>query len=286
MKPHHLVLLFLGLSTLEACTQRDAKGRTATEFQQQVDIARGLFNESCKKAGVSIKRTISNVDGLFLIRLRPTDYSPYRQDADDPYGYDFDWGAKVEIHPYIGTFLTWSDAKGHPVYSIDERISTPQAPGYRFVEAIDPKDSKRYRYVGRYEEPWQYNKAYLKGHVRFVVDKFPAPEAPPRYGITFEDITTPYERQHWIAGSSLKVIDMSNGEVIAERIGYMIDLAQGATPGGRQPWTFAMTREGWSCPQVKSPQGRKLAERALFLRQHDGSQPKIGGPEAPPLMTR
>jgi hypothetical protein len=35
-------------------------------------------------------------------------------------------------------------------------------PGYRYVDVIDEKDAKRYRYTGRWEEPWQYDKSYLK----------------------------------------------------------------------------------------------------------------------------
>lgn len=120
--------------------------------------------------------------------------------------------------------------------------------GYRYVDAIDPKDGKRYRYTGRIEEPWQTDKHYLKGYTRFVLDKFPAPNPPPRYGVTYDDISTREERDYWIAGSSLKVIDLKNNEVIAERIGYMMDRGQGNTSGGRAPWLWAAN---YACPAFR-----------------------------------
>ena len=55
----------------------------------------------------------------------------------------------------------------------------------------------------------------------------------------FDDISTHEDRQHWIAGSSLKVIDLETDDVIAERIGYMVDRAQGSRAGNRSPWLFA-----------------------------------------------
>ena len=102
----------------------------------------------------------------------------------------------------------------------------------------------------------------------FVIDKVPATGLAPRYGITYDDISTPEERQHWIAGSSLKVIDLQTNEVIAERIGYMVDFAQGATPGGRQPWTFARKNKGWSCPElrIQSYGARRFVEKVLLIR--------------------
>jgi hypothetical protein len=43
----------------------------------------------------------------------------------------------------------------------------------------------------------------------------------------------------------LKVVDLQTKEVIAERIGYMMDVGQGNTSGGRSPWLFAADH---ACP--------------------------------------
>ena len=83
---------------------------------------------------------------------------------------------------------------------------------------------------------------------RFVLERVPASEQLPRYGVTFDDISTHEEREYWIAGSSLKVIDLQTNEVIAERIGYMVDLGQGSRAGGRSPWLFAADN---ACPDFQ-----------------------------------
>ena len=67
----------------------------------------------------------------------------------------------------------------------------------------------------------------------------------PRYGVTYDDISTREERDYWIAGSWLKVIDLKTNEVVAERIGYMMDRGQGNTSGGRAPWLLAADN---ACP--------------------------------------
>lgn len=50
-------------------------------------------------------------------------------------------------------------------------------------------------------------------------------------GSTFDDISTHAEREYGIAGSSLRVIDLETKEVLAERVGYMVDMAQGSRAG-------------------------------------------------------
>jgi hypothetical protein len=44
------------------------------------------------------------------------------------------------------------------------------------------------------------------------------------------------------------VIDLKTNEVIAERIGYMMDWAQGSRAGARQPWLFAADM---ACPNFQ-----------------------------------
>ncbi|OUL99025.1 hypothetical protein A8M77_28280 [Variovorax sp. JS1663] len=112
------------------------------------------------------------------------------------------------------------------------------------------------------EEPWQTNKAYLKGFKRFVLEKAPATGLMPRYGLTYDDISTGEERDYWIAGSSLKVIDLQTNEVLAERIGYMMDWAQGSRVGGRAPWLMAADT---ACPAFASRHGF-VAQRGQTLR--------------------
>lgn len=249
------VAFLFGFFPLKSCVDealyvRDHKARLAK--------AEAIFNERCKTAGERIYRTVEGVEGIMLLKLRPTNYSPYKQNAVDPYGEDFDW---EEPDAYVGTFLQGRDEKSFLV----ERVLA-EKPGYRYAEAIDPKDGKRYRYTA-----YMGVRPKLVGKTNsasFLLKREPAPGSAPRYGVTYDDITTPEERAQWIAGSSLKVIDTETSEVIAERIGYMIDKGLGNEGGARQPWTYAQRRPGWSCPQnTGMGQTRNFVERSLKIKE-------------------
>lgn len=169
------------------------------------------------------------------MKLRPSAINygdQYRM--DDPYGHDSGGDS------YIKTFF----AEFYPV-PLNPSPSFRARRGYVYVEAIDPQDGKRNRYTGRIDEPWRYDASYSKTYKRFVLDKATAPGLAPRYGVTYGDISTREDRDHWIAGSSLKVIDLQTNEVMAERVGYMMDRGQGNKSGGRAPWLLAARH---ACP--------------------------------------
>ena len=69
--------------------------------------AEAMFAERCKKAGVFIHRMAENVEGVFLMRLRPKEINfgdQYR--LDDPYGDD------IGGDGYFANFLYGRTAKG------------------------------------------------------------------------------------------------------------------------------------------------------------------------------
>jgi hypothetical protein len=173
------------------------------------------------------------------MKIRPTTVNFANQfELSDPYGDDTGGDG------YIQNFLLGQT-------SADTRSLGIVVNGYNYVEAQDPKDGQRYRYTGRMEQPWLTNKNYSEDYKRFVLDKKPATGPAPRYGVTYDDISTREEREYWIAGSSLKVIDLQTNEVIAERIGYMVDPAQGSQAGGRSPWLIARYN---ACPRFPGQQ--------------------------------
>jgi hypothetical protein len=198
--------------------------------------AMAMLEERCKISGEKIYKPVNDVDGFQLLKVRPSSINFDDQfRLDDPYGRDFGGDA------YIQSFLRGT-------YQTENRDIPKDGPprlGYLYVEVHNPVDGQRYRYTGRVEEAWQADKSYLRGHMRFVVSKAVSDGPPPRYGVTHDDISTQEEREYWIAGSSLKVIDLRTNEVIAERIGYMVDAAQGRRGGGRSPWLFAAD---YACP--------------------------------------
>jgi hypothetical protein len=201
-----------------------AGGKEPSLLEHQAK-AEALFSERCKNAGEKIYRTVDNVDGIFLLKVRPNHVN-YRDQfvLDDPYGSDLLGSG------YINSFLRGSYEADHQYGRLIDGAPTRPA-GYLYVEAVDARDGVRYRYSGHIEEPWQTDRHYLKGYVRFAQEKSIATGTPPRYGVTYDDISTREDREFWIAGSSLRVIDLQTGEIIGERVGYMIDIAQGNTDG-------------------------------------------------------
>ena len=89
----------LTLSALPALAQtkpvEDPKTRLAK--------AEAMFQERCKKSGEFIHRTAENVEGIFLLKVRPKEYNFGSQYAmDDPYGSDLGGDG------YIGSFVRGS----------------------------------------------------------------------------------------------------------------------------------------------------------------------------------
>jgi 3D (Asp-Asp-Asp) domain-containing protein len=180
---------------------------------------------------------------VLLLKVRPQAINYNNQFAlDDPYGRDLGGDS------YIASFLRGhhqAEARGTPAPGSPPRL------GYLYVETSDPQDGRRYRYTGSVREVEAKSSILVGGTGKtfkttaFALDKIEAPGPAPRYGVTYDDISTREEREYWIAGSSLKVIDLESKEVIAERVGYLMDVGQGNISGGRSPWLLAASH---ACP--------------------------------------
>lgn len=226
-----IVVLVFGYGPIQVIREDRAK-------RAALDAAWAHYQMRCQSAGEKIYRTVDNVEGIFLLKVRPEKINFSDQFAlDDPYGRDCGGDA------CIMQLLYGRNQQGHLV----ER--NPVKPGYRYVDVIDPMNGRRYRYVAYLGLPPD-----LKGRSEpmLLLRREPAPDPPPRYGVTYEDISTREDREVWVAGGSLKVIDLQANEVIAERIGYMIDLGQGDLSGFRSPWAYA----AWNaCPPFPEAKG-------------------------------
>lgn len=246
--------VLLGLCLLaSACGNSPGTSRLS---ERQIK-AQAMFAERCRTAGEKIHRIVENVEGVYLLKIRPNEINYGDQfKLDDPYGSD------LLGNGYIESFL-----RGSYEANVRSTGNSPPPPGgYLYVEALDPQDGRRYRYTGRIEEPWQTSKTFLKGYTRFVLGKAPASSPAPRYGVTYDDISTREEREYWIAGSSLRVVDLQTNEVIAERVGYMMDWAQGSRVGGRSPWLLATNN---ACPEFASRHGsaRQARQAQRFVEK-------------------
>lgn len=235
--------MVMSASLLAACGSPTVSGSPdsglpAHHIRQQK--ATMMWEARCQRAGAFVFKRFEGIKGIYLINVR------LQNNHDDQYALNDPYGKDSVGERYIANFLRGFYREGAKLRSRVE--GAPPRVGYDFVEAIDPKDGKLYRFTARIEEPWLTDKSYLKGYTRFALNRTPIEKRTAKFGVKFEDISTREEREYWIAGSSLKVIDLDRGEVVGERIGYMIDLEQGSRAGHRSPWLFAADH---ACPDFR-----------------------------------
>jgi hypothetical protein len=215
--------------------------------------ARALFEARCRSAGVRIYRTVEDVDAVLLMKRRaPTANLANQYALTDPYGEDLSGDG------YALTFLWGRNSEGHV------ESTAPPPLGYRYV-VIANEDGRGYTRFELGQGPRDEGGA-------LPVVRMPTRNLP-RYGITWRDISTRQDREHWIAGSELQIVDTRTGEVLAERVGWMWDEGLGATDGARHPWVVAAAH---ACPPFPLAAGgqpyrigqtRTLAEQVLKPRR-------------------
>lgn len=259
------LLVFTGTALSHAQTVLDS-----LSAKERLAKAEAIFQERCKTAGEKIYQTFENVEGIYLLKIRPLAINYGDQFAlDDPYGRDLGGEA------YIGSFIRGSyqaNTKGASAMGSPPRI------GYLYVDAIDPNDGKRYRYtgelkvVGKQDASTYNNQVELRRNpsydlniYAFVINKAASASDPPRFAVTYDDISTRQDRDFWIAGSSLKIIDQTTNEIVAERVGYMMDRRQGDRSGGRSPWLFAADN---ACPSFHRNPTLRSSSPAFSSQPH------------------
>lgn len=233
-----LVAVVFGGLPIGAYIAGSGERQQRREWQAKLAQAQALFDERCKSAGETIHRTVDKVEGVVWMKWRePISNSGNFADQyklNDPYGRDCG-GEDCVVRLLRAT-------EG---LELDPQKKEPHHQGYRFVESTDPRDSKAYRYTLRLYRPFDRESKWLERLIRPELVTEPIDKFTARYGVTWDDISTKEDRDHWIAGGSLKVIDLQTNEVIAERVGYMMDRGQGSEEGFRSPWLFA---EYTACP--------------------------------------
>ena len=247
------------LAVLQFMTACDPRAPAVSEKSRQ---ANALFRLHCSTAGETVKRTIKDVEGIFLLKGRAEKINHEDQFLmDDPYGHDLGGEA------YIESFLkaTHEPSRRYAALLKNPPLFDPDEPvGYNYVDIAGPERGETYRYTAFVDQPGKTDPKFSVDYFRVILKKTPAPGMVARYGVTYEDISTPEDRALWIAGSSLKVIDRQTNEVIAERIGYMIDNGQGATAGGRSPWLLAASS---ACPAFPGRHAVQAGQTARFIEK-------------------
>lgn len=253
-----VVLGFVAPVAIRVAAIRDEADLARSRLQ----AAMALFDERCKSAGERFFRVVKDVDGF--VWMRPRDSSPdldAQFELDDPYGFDCIGQECIE------RFLRVIEGA-----NLNPEAARRQSGGYAFVEAAS-SSGHRYRYTG-YIKPWTAQQVAEHKRAtgqeppitsnRVASRREPISEFRGRFGVLWEDISLREDREHWIAGGAVRVIDLQTNEVIAERTGYMIDRAQGNRNGFRSPWSWARAN-GPRCPEFVMPT-TELVNRSLIPR--------------------
>ncbi len=258
-----LLVCLLG-ALIATQTFADSAQREATKLR--MTEGKALFEEKCKTvAGEKVYKTVPEVEGLLLMKVRPRSGEREQSDLMWP-GAAF--AREGTADHYITGFLGHEEAfgpdgKARPItpkhrgyINTASRPGVKEYPGYRWVEVLDEKDGKRYRVTGSHKavgkkDTSAYNVQlalkkdpdYDLNVYQWSLDKSPAPGASPRYGVTFEDHVIPEERKRGLASSTVKVLDLKTGEVLGEMLRYA--WSPGApSPANPTPWLTAYVCPG------------------------------------------
>jgi hypothetical protein len=246
------------------------------EYLATIKEAEAYYKDKCEKvAGIRIYKTVPDVEGVLLMKIRPERGD---RELSDPFWPGAAFGGEFYGDSYIRTFLGYeyrATDKNGVMSSVRGYINTDKRPGglpgYRWVEVPDPKDGQRYRYKLEYKEVTHISSITIGGDGRpFTVkenalDKIPSPSnTPPRYAVTFEDHVIPEERALWVASSTVKVLDLKANEVLGEMARYAISYIH--APRQSMPWLNHSI-----CPQMNvtsyAQSTRKFVDQILIPKK-------------------
>ena len=216
-------LSYVGDLREKAKMEHRAKAEEA-EWRKRYDPAKARFDQLCQNAGEKIYRTADNVDGILLLKVRGDD-EKYQDNSYNPRKDQMWEDAAVESESkregYIASFL--------PYFSHVH---------YDYVDVLQ-KDGSIIRYSG----DWHMSDKPFNQEIN--------PPHPARYAVTYENDVSWENRKHWIAGTTIKVIDTKTNELMAEKTMYAFapalgysELEQNPNPWGR----------GDRCPEEDSYQ--------------------------------
>ena len=207
-------------------------GKAMIEQYQRDTYAKeawAYFKKLCdEKSGEKIYKAYSGVKSVLVVKPLPpaTEKDLFDQFwYGDPYSNATPWDKRAQLAAAI---------LADPIapISVDK-----MGRGYDFVESPIPFDKDR---IVKYFYPENARKS--------VSETIDAPIS--RFGIAWEDISTPEDRKYWVAGSRLRVIDLTNNSVAAERVGYFIEAGFGSTAGQRRPWLTSRGPNS-TCPAIR-----------------------------------
>lgn len=212
--------------------------REAKERQQRYETGKAIFAERCKNAGEKIYKTVDNVEGVMLLKVR------INQSSRDAVTRNPMWENAAVAHDFENMGYIASFLNNH------SRVFSDTKKTYHYVDVLQTDQS-----IIRYEGLWSYTDKPFKQTLN--------PKNPVRYAVTFEDDINPKDRKYWIAGTTIKIIDLQTNEILGERKTYAFEHGQGSLANARMPWLRAE-----QCPNIP------IHERYTFLFVHKVLKPK------------
>lgn len=212
------------------------------DFKRRQGESLAIYEAHCKQAGLHIHKTVEDVQGIVLMKWRPNFGSESLQfDPGDMVSH-FCSGEECIVNLLTPTQGLELDPHRKAV----SNAGVHAYGGYQFVESIDPRSGRMFRYRLQLYRPKERDPKWGEWVVERELVKTPITHYSVRYGITWDEISTQDDRSHWVAGSALRIIDLNTNEAIADRITYIVDLGLGNRNGNRSPWTEANRH---ACPR-------------------------------------
>ena len=198
---------------------QQARAERAAWRKQYYEPAKARFDQLCQNAGEKIYRTADNVDGILLLKVRGDD-EKYQDNSYNPLK-DQMWEnaalpSEFDREEYIGSFLPdWSGVH------------------YDYIDVLQKDGS-----ITRYSGDWHMTDKPFNQEIN--------PSHPARYAVTYENDVSWENRRHWIAGTTIKVIDTKTNTLMAEKTMYVFvpELGYSKFEQNPNPWG-----RGERCPR-------------------------------------
>jgi hypothetical protein len=231
--------------------------RAANDFNRGFEPHSTYFKKVCEKAGAKVFREVRNVEGILVYGLREKTSKgelAHKWFVGDVYS-EIDTSYDPET-VFVRRFLTKREWEARWHTPNQDEINR-----YPLVEIPAKVDGVSGFY--------RYTDASVKSEFKLHKEFSQQPKS--AYAVRIEDISTPGDREHWIAGTKWTVVDVKTDEVLGEFVAYAMDFLQGQTvfSGGfghagepRDPWLRAghvkYSRSGLSnaCPEKDIHQER------------------------------
>ena len=204
------------------------QARQAWEARQSYfKAAWGHFHKRCESAHVTYFKTVPPQDGVFI--MKPAQRATSEQIKDqywmgDP--YDLPDEPESEANGLLFRQKTLLPT-GSP--------HANQRGGFDYVEAPHPDKAGKFLLY----KLWSPRGNVAGKPLYEMWQPMEVDVRQSRYGYTWDDISTQEDRHYWVAGGRLRVVDLETGEVVAERVGYVIERYFGATGPtfNQSPWS-------------------------------------------------